>query len=163
MAGSFLQTSGAQALRKLLLSRQEMMEVDRQELFAFLSGNQGSRYVPQSGEIVGILKQLGESMAKGLADATAAETGAIATFESLMAAKAKEVEALQASIESSLEKLANVGMGGVQLKNDLAAAIDALGEDKKFLAELENGCATKTADFECSKKKTRSAELVALT
>merc|ERR1712187_487605 len=70
--------------------------------------------------------------------------------------------ALQASNESALEKLASMGMGGVQLKNDLAATIEALGEDQKFLAELEKGCATKTADFECS-KKTRSAELVALT
>merc|ERR1712207_22655 len=57
---------------------------------------------------------------------------------------------------------ANTGVSGVQLQNDLAAAIDALGGDKKFSAELEKGCATKTADYECS-KKTRSAELVALT
>merc|ERR1719471_2765766 len=69
-------------------------------------------------------------MAKGLADATAAEEQAKKTYMELMAAKTKELEALD--------------------------------EDRKFLAELENGCATKTSDFECS-KKTRSAELVALT
>merc|ERR1712232_716738 len=99
---------------------------------------------------------------KGCAEAKAAEETAVQTHTALMAAKNKELEALQASIESSLEKIANTGVSGVQLQNDLAAAIDALGEDKKFSAELEKGCATKTTDYECS-KKTRSAELVALT
>merc|ERR1719411_1154486 len=161
MAGSFLQTGGAKALRKLLLGKQEVIEVDRQELLSFLSGEQHAGYAPQSGEIVGILKQLGDTMAKGLADATAAEKEAIKTYGELMAAKTKELEALQAAIESALEKIGNLGVASVQLENDLAAAVEALDEDRKFLAELEKGCATKTADFECS-KKTRGAELVAL-
>merc|ERR1719411_1127161 len=100
-------------------------------------------------------------MAKGLLDATNAEEEAITTFKELMSAKHKELQALQVTIESTLEKLANMGMGAVQLENDLATAIDALGEDRKFLAELEKGCATAKADFECS-KKTRGTELVAL-
>merc|ERR1719422_2232524 len=122
---------------------------------------ENSEYAPQSGEIVGILKQLADEMAKGLLDATNAEEAAVATFKELMAAKHKELEALQVSIETTLEKLANMGMGAVQLENDLAGAIDALGEDRKFLAELEKGCKTAAADFECN-KKTRAAELLAL-
>jgi len=162
MAGSFLQTSVAQTLKKLLLGKQDMVEEDRQELISFLTGTQNSEYAPQSGEIVGILKQLAEQMAKGLLEATNAEEEAITTFKELMGAKNKELQALQVTIETTLEKLANMGMGAVQLENDLAAAIDALGEDRKFLGQLEKGCSTATADFGCS-KKTRSAELVALT
>merc|ERR1719384_881288 len=161
MAGSFLQTIGAQTLKKVVLSRTDVVEADREELLSFLSGKQNSEYAPQSGEIVGILKQMADSMKKGLLEAIAAETEAIATFKELIAAKHKELEALQVTIESTLEKLANMGMGAVQLENDLAAAIDALGEDRKFLAELEKGCKTAAADFECN-KKTRAAELVAL-
>merc|ERR1719507_521567 len=152
MAGSFLQTGGAKALRKLLLGKQEMVEVDRQELLAFLSGEQHAEYAPQSGEIVGILKQLGDEMAKGLADATAAEDEAIKTYTELMAAKAKELEALQKAIESALEKIGNLGVAAVQLENDLAAAVEALDEDRKFLAELEKGCATKAADFDAARR-----------
>merc|ERR1719346_458071 len=126
MAGSFLQTGGAKALRKLLLSKQEMIEVDRQELLSFLSGMQQAKYAPQSGEIVGILKQLGDEMAKGLADATAAEEEAIKTYTALMAAKTKEVEALQKTIESALERIGNMGVAAAQLQNDLAAAVEAL-------------------------------------
>merc|ERR550532_1914110 len=138
-----------------------MIEVDRQEVLAFLSGEQHAGYAPQSGEIVGILKQLGDEMAKGSADATAAEDEAVKTYTELMAAKTKELEALQKAIESALERIGTMGVAAAQLQNDLAAAIEALDEDRKFLAELEKGCATKTADFECS-KKTRGAELVAL-
>merc|ERR1719367_2025098 len=42
MAGSFLQTSGAVALRKVLMNRQDMVEGDRQELLDFLSGQEHS-------------------------------------------------------------------------------------------------------------------------
>ena len=43
--------------------------------FAFLQG--GSEYAPQSGQIIGILKQLGSEMSKGLLEATAVEEDAI--------------------------------------------------------------------------------------
>eukprot|EP00429_Kryptoperidinium_foliaceum_P073366 CAMPEP_0176225842 /NCGR_PEP_ID=MMETSP0121_2-20121125/21959_1 /TAXON_ID=160619 /ORGANISM="Kryptoperidinium foliaceum, Strain CCMP 1326" /LENGTH=66 /DNA_ID=CAMNT_0017565101 /DNA_START=1 /DNA_END=198 /DNA_ORIENTATION=+ len=66
MAGSFLQTSGAQVLRALATSSQDMLDADRQELVAFLS--QGSGYAPSSGEITGILKQLGSEMSSHLAE-----------------------------------------------------------------------------------------------
>mgnify|MGYP004101038497 CR=1 FL=1 len=36
----------------------------------------------------------------------------------------------------------------VNLKNDLADAQDALGEDQKFAAELKKGCSTAEADYE---------------
>merc|ERR1719248_38849 len=49
----------------------------------------------------------------------------------------------------------------VNLKNDLADAQDALGEDQKFAAELKKGCATAQADYE-SRKKGRAEELVAV-
>merc|ERR1719189_2948585 len=52
-------------------------------------------------------------------------------------------------------------MGAVQLENDLAAAIEALGEDQKFLSELKKGCDTKAEDFDCA-VKTRNAELAAI-
>merc|ERR1712127_607244 len=55
-------------------------------------------------------------------------------------------------------------MGGVsiaEMKNDAGDTADALEADKKFLAELEKGCATKTAEWE-ARSKTRADELVAL-
>merc|ERR1719401_371544 len=66
MAGGFLQTSGAQVLRKLIVAREEMNSEDRQMLLAFLSSGEGTgnSYAPQSGQIVGILKELKDEMTK---------------------------------------------------------------------------------------------------
>jgi len=49
----------------------------------------------------------------------------------------------------------------VQMKEDLSETQQTLAQDKKFLAELENSCATKAAEWE-ERSKTRSEELVAL-
>merc|ERR1719486_903257 len=52
MAGGFLQTNAAGVLRKLVIAKMDMIELDRQELVAFLEGSQNDGYAPASGEIV---------------------------------------------------------------------------------------------------------------
>merc|ERR1719223_2614614 len=99
MAGGFLQTQSAQVLRDLMRHGADLNEVDRQTLTAFLSASESSGYAPQSGQIVGILKGMGDTMAADLASATKTEEDAIKTYDDLMAAKKAEVEALTAEIE----------------------------------------------------------------
>merc|ERR1712079_753681 len=90
MAGSFLQTDSAQLLKNMLLAKHALlMEDDRQDVLSFLSGSED--YAPQSGQILGILKQMYDEMVKGAKDAEGSEEAAIKTFEELMAAKKKEV------------------------------------------------------------------------
>eukprot|EP00418_Pyrodinium_bahamense_P093474 CAMPEP_0179035266 /NCGR_PEP_ID=MMETSP0796-20121207/13024_1 /TAXON_ID=73915 /ORGANISM="Pyrodinium bahamense, Strain pbaha01" /LENGTH=698 /DNA_ID=CAMNT_0020731537 /DNA_START=79 /DNA_END=2175 /DNA_ORIENTATION=+ len=161
MAGSFLQTAAAQRLRQLVLNKQDMLDVDREELASFLSAKEGSSYAPKSGEITGILKQMGDTMAKHLAESTATEDAAIKTYESLLAAKAKEVEALVASIEAKTEQIGKLGVDIVQMKEDLSDTEAANLEDGKLLAGLKESCATKKTEWD-ERSKTRAAELVAL-
>jgi len=163
MAGSFLQSSSAQALRRLVQSgsRDLLDDMDRQELVSFLSGSQSSDYAPQSGEIVGILKQMGETMAKDLADETATEEAAIKSYEDLLAAKKKEIAALTSTVEAKTEQIGELGVEIVQMKEDLSDTQAALAADKQFLKELESSCKTKTAEWE-EREKTRAEELVAL-
>merc|ERR1719323_2513964 len=161
MAGSFVQTGEAQVLRRLALGKTEMIDADRQELLAFLSAKQGSEYVPVSGEITGILKDMNDKMAKSLADATSSEQGSLKSYEELMSAKSKEIAALTASIESKTKRIGELAVEIVQMKEDLSDTQAALREDKKFLAELETGCKTKTSEWETI-VKTRADELTAL-
>merc|ERR1719395_96509 len=49
MAGGFLQTNAAALLRKLVVTRGDMLDIDRQELVAFLSGTHSDGYAPASG------------------------------------------------------------------------------------------------------------------
>jgi len=158
-AGSFLQSSSAMtALRKMTVDA-DMNSVDREMLTSFLSQGQG--YAPQSGQIVGILKQMKDTMEKNLAEITAAEEEAIKTFEALMAAKKKEIDANTAALESKLERVGQTGLDIVQMKEDLDDTKKALAEDKQFLAELQKGCATKQAEWD-ERCKVRADELLAL-
>jgi len=158
IAGSFLQTPAAQVLRRAV-SRANLVGSDQEEILSFLSDS--SAYAPQSGEILGILKELGDSMSASLSDATAAEKGAITTHAGLISAKNKEVGVLTSTIESKTQQIGELGVSIVQMKDDLSDTQQTLAQDKKFLAELETGCATKAAEWE-ERSKTRSAELVAL-
>merc|ERR1712032_1236716 len=158
VAGGFLQTSAAATL-KTVVQTADMEEADRTMLTPFLSGQVG--YAPQSGQIIGILKQMGDTMAADLATATATEEAAIKTYDELMASKKEEVDALTASIEQKLKEIGEVGIEVVEMKEDVDDTEKALAADKKFLAELEKGCATKTKEWE-ERSKTRAEELVAL-
>merc|ERR1712216_909613 len=131
----------------------------REELTAFLSN--GQTYAPASGQIVGILKQMTDTMNKDLAEASAAEQSAIKSYNELMAAKEKEGNALTKAIEEKMVRLGKLQVEIVEMKEDLDDPSKSLLEDKKFLADLKKNCATK-ADEHAANMKLRGEELLAL-
>merc|ERR1719203_524182 len=138
-----------------------MDDYDREELTSFLSGSTSQEYAPQSGQITGILKQMEDTMTASLKSATADETSAIKSYEGLMAAKTKEVEALTKSIEEKSVRLGETQVAIVEMKEDLDDTQKALLDDKKFLADLGKNCALKAKEHE-ENSKLRSEELLAL-
>jgi predicted nucleic acid-binding Zn-ribbon protein len=100
-------------------------------------------------------------MSADVADATAAENTAIATYDALMAAKKKEIKALTKQIEEKLERQAALKVSTAEMKNDLGDTADAIEADNKFLANLEKNCADKKKEWGI-RSKTRAEELVAL-
>jgi len=163
MSGGFLQTDAAQVLRRLVQGKTEMIDYDRQEVIAFLSGGQAasSAYAPRSGEVTGILKEMGATMQKALDEATAEEETAAKSHEEMVAAKQREVTALTDSIEAKTEAIGTLGVSIVTMKADLTDTEAALIADQQFLKELDQSCKTKTAEWE-ERMKTRAEELVAL-
>merc|ERR1719311_1811606 len=159
MAGSFLQSVEAGTLRKLVLAQNAIEDYDREELTSFLSS--GQNYAPQSGQITGILKQMGDTMNKELAEAASAEKASIKAYDELMTAKEKEVNSLTKSIEEKMVRLGKLQVDIVEMKEDLDDTGKALLEDKKFLADLDKNCALKTKEHE-ENMKLRSEELLAL-
>jgi septal ring factor EnvC (AmiA/AmiB activator) len=159
MSGSFLQTKEAAVLRKLVLDKNDMEDYVREELTSFLSS--GESYAPQSGQIVGILKQMTDTMNKDLAEATAAEEAAIKAYEELMAAKQKEVDALTKAIEEKMVRLGDLQVEIVEMKEDLDDTGKGMLEDKKFLSGLGKNCEIKAKEHD-ENVKLRSEELVAL-
>merc|ERR1719450_1969534 len=159
MSGSFLQTSDAQVLKNLVMSKNNIEDYQREEITNFLSASEG--YAPASGQITGILKQMTDTMNADLAEATSTEKAAIKAFNELMAAKEKEVAALTKAIEEKMVRLGKLQVEIVEMKEDLDDTQKALAEDKKFLADLNKNCKTKAAEHE-ENMKLRSEELLAL-
>jgi len=153
MGGAFLQTGAANILRKLAEQRQEA------ELVAFLSSS--SDYAPASGEITGILKTMHDEMSKDIAEQDAAEAEAISAYDSLMAAKTKEVNALTKALEEKMTRVGELAVEIVQMKNDLGDTAAALAQDKEFLADMKKNCDKKSGEWETI-VKTRNEELLAL-
>merc|ERR1719401_3378126 len=155
MGSAFLQTNTANVLLRLAEKRQE------NDLVAFLSGSQGEGYAPASGEIVGILKTMHDEMSAEAAEDKAAEEAAIKAYDELMASKTKEVNALTKAVEEKMTRVGELAIEITQMKNDLGDTGAALVDDKKFLADLEKNCETKSGEWEVI-VKTRNEELLAL-
>jgi len=158
MAGSFLQAkTKMSALRQVVQKAESASDDDKETVLSFLSG----KYAPKSGEITGILKAMGDEFAATLKTATEAEEKAIKETEALVSAKKKEIETLTVSIESKLTLIGELGTAIVTMKADFEDVAGDLLDDKKLLADLKKGCATKDAEYE-ARVKTRNEELAAL-
>merc|ERR1719271_1016602 len=107
---------------------------------AFLSEKDRSSYIPQSGQIIGVLKNLKDVMEKNLADATANENGSIREHEGLIAAKTKQVEALQKAVEEKSKRVGELAVTISMEENDRDDTSDAVSQDKAFLADLAKNC-----------------------
>merc|ERR1740117_887782 len=100
-------------------------------------------------------------MEKELKDATESENDAISTFEGLVAAKEKEIQAATEAIESKIQRAGETAVEIVGLKNDLEDTKDQLGADEAFLMELKKSCATKGDEF-AARVASRAEEVVAV-
>merc|ERR1719159_1392975 len=157
------QKAGAAAVsgvQKLLLSENlSISDFNRQQLSEFLS--EGSSYTPQSGEIIGMLKQMKDTMEANLTEVSNEEESKIKTFKALLKAKLKEIDALTKLIEAKLKRIGEIQVEIVMLKEDLDDCGKSVIDDKKFLADLKKGCATAQEEYE-ARQKMRGEEMVAL-
>merc|ERR1719218_17350 len=102
-----------------------------------------------------------DEMEKDLKEAIEAEAAAKASFEALLEAKTKEIEAVTKAIEEKLERLGNSGVELAEMKNDLEDTKEGLEEDKKFLADMDNICEQKKKEW-AEYQKMMAMELLAL-
>merc|ERR1719473_2527801 len=137
--------------------------MDRELITSFLTQGQGeaSSYVPQSGQITGILKQMTDTMEASLEKATSEENAAVKDFNALVAAKTKEINALTKEVESKTQRIGELGVELVTLKEDLDDTTKSLVEDEAFLKDLDKNCKTKQDEW-AARQKLRAEELVAL-
>merc|ERR1712136_436780 len=158
---SFLQSGVGSAIRQVAMNSNRVSEDDRSTLLSFLSGGVRQGYAPQSGEIIGILKQLKDSMSADLAAAQKAEAERKADHAALVAAKEKEVASLTATIETKLTRQGDLGVELGSLKSDLAETKNSLAADQALAAKLGLSCGSQSSEWE-ERQKSRAEELVAI-
>jgi len=161
-SGSFLQTSGASVVRRLVVSR-EMTDSDRDVLSSFLSEAtaEDQSYAPAGGEIIGILKQMKDTMEKELQEAISGEEAAMLSFDHLSAAKAKEISVTTAAVEELTARLGDLGVKQEELKEAIGVTEATLEENKEFIANMDDNCRRKKQEWDV-RQKVRSDELIAL-
>jgi len=160
VGAGFLQTKAAQDLRSFIMNKADVQDDDRRVLVSFLSAGNGDAS-PGTDAIIGMLKQMEESMESVLSDGVKDEEAAIKTYDELMAAKGEEVEALTASIDEKMKMVGELAVDIIEMKEDLSDTEASLLKDKDFLKNLDKSCATKTKEWE-ERSKTRAEELTAL-
>merc|ERR1740127_368308 len=102
-----------------------------------------------------------DEMVADLEKSTADENAAIAALEELKAAKAKEINALQASLESKMTRIGDLAVKTAEMENDLEDTREDLAESKKFLADLDVNCENKKKEW-AAYQKMQGEELLAL-
>ena len=121
---------------------------DRSMLFSFLARDASQGYAPQSGEIVGILKQL-MAAKKEAGDRKANHTGLVAAKE--------EIATLTATIETKLTLQGNLAVEVGSLKNDVGDTQRSLAADQELAAKLAESCSGQSSEWE-ERQKSRAGE-----
>merc|ERR1719235_80413 len=112
-------------------------------------------------EILGIMKQMKETMEADLKEAQATEQERIATFNEMRTAKSQEIDEQEKMAEQKEDELATCSMDLAEAKEDLEQTSTALAEFETFLANLETTCKSADANFE-TRKKSRLSEIEAV-
>merc|ERR1719482_1996195 len=146
-------------LHKLVQTYPNLDSVDRKNTLAFLE--QSGDYVPQSGQIVGILKGMKDDMEAELKESIADEEKAIAGFADLKASKETEIEIATEAIETKTARSGELAVSVVQTKDALEDEQVELASTSKFIAQLESECATKEKEW-AERQKMRAEEISAI-
>jgi len=130
----------------------DMDHFDLQLLTNFLQGT-STMEEGSSGEIVGILKTMGEQMAKDLEEATQEENNAVSQFEGLQQAKTQERESAIKAIEEKQVRAGQLDVSAVQAQAQLKSNQVMLEECTGAFKELQSAEKAKTSDHETFSKE----------
>merc|ERR1719271_1123442 len=118
-------------------------------------------YAPQSGAIVGILRQMKETVETNLENSQKEEMQSQTAYEDLKATKEEEIQAGSDQKDTKTQELADTDAANAQAKQDLEDTRNSLAADQKFLMNLKETCQNTDQEFE-ERTKTRAEEIKAV-
>jgi len=164
-AASALATIKVQLQRHGALLRGVITPRQRRSLAAFVQAPgttfKQASYVPQSGEIFGILRQMKATFEADLSQSQRDELAAQEAYAGVKVAKEEEIRTGQASLQDKKEQHAKAVEMVAQAKADQEDTEASLSADQKFLLELTQKCKLTDQEWE-ERQKLRKAELAAV-
>eukprot|EP00746_Dinoflagellata_sp_MGD_P161092 gnl/MRDRNA2_/MRDRNA2_88127_c0_seq1.p1 gnl/MRDRNA2_/MRDRNA2_88127_c0~~gnl/MRDRNA2_/MRDRNA2_88127_c0_seq1.p1 ORF type:complete len:635 (-),score=218.01 gnl/MRDRNA2_/MRDRNA2_88127_c0_seq1:60-1871(-) len=145
--GDFLKLKAS--VKKALASASVLMNAkEKRTVDSFLQAPFTGTYTSQSGEIVGILKNMRDTFKENLASIRAAEKAAAEAHEKFMKIKTEEHATMTALYEEKQAKLGDNDSELAEQRENLEFAQDSLASDEEFLAKLIPMCEKKAKEFE---------------
>merc|ERR1719310_2292311 len=121
---------------------------ERKKVQAFVQAPFTGNYNSQSGEIVGVLKNMLDTFKSNLESAIAAEEKAQKEYDDLMAVKEAEFDEMKKAHESKKKTIGDNSETIATKDSELATVTEELGTDQEFLGDLTTRCAEKKKEFE---------------
>jgi len=118
---------------------------------AFLQAPFTGSYTSQSGEIVGVLKNMRDTFKNNLANARSADKAATEAHEKFMKIKTEEFATMKDTYETKQGQLGGNDDELASNRESLDIAKNDLSNDQEFLAKLVEMCAGKGKEFETRK------------
>jgi len=133
----------------------------RSAVSSFLQAPFTGNYNAQSGEIVGVLKNMNDTFTANLANARQVEAKALAEYDSMMKVLGDEYSDMSDLFEKKKTEIGDTGKLISKTSSELSTAKDNLAADEEFLAALTARCASKKAEFD-KRNMLRSEEEAAI-
>merc|ERR1719311_195179 len=138
-----------------------LMRDPRRELSLLQQSAAAKSQAPQSGAILGILKQMKETFETNMETGKKEESQAVDDYASLKDTKTAELKAANDKIFTKTEELAKAKETAATSKESLEDTTNTLDADTKFLSNLKVQCANIDNDWEI-RSKVRSEEIAAV-
>jgi len=156
---ALMQLPGSDRLANLLDTFPFSDDSDRRHMLAFVQ--QSGDYVPASGQIVGILKGMKDTMEEQLTEAKQDEASSVDAFGELKASKQQEVQIATESIAAKTKRSGELAVSVAQAENALEDAQEELVDNQRLSEQLKTQCATKSQEW-AARQKVRAEEVLAI-
>jgi len=134
---------------------------DKRKIMSFLQAPFTGTYSAQSGEVVGILKNMLDTFKANLVGIQTTETKEVTTHVEFLKIKKASLEELNAQYEMKQEIMGENDEALASMRTQLEEARVKLKDDKEFLAKVKEICRIKALEFE-KRKQFRSNEEAAI-
>merc|ERR1719271_2393129 len=128
---------------------------------SFLQAPFTGNYNAQSGEIVGVLKNMNDTFPANLANARQVESKAISDYDAMIKVMSEEYDDMSDLFEKRKKEIGETAELVSKTTSEMNTAQQRLADDQEFLASLTDRCAKKKAEFE-KRNMLRSQEVAAI-